>query len=116
MRTSRPSTRGCCHDLGRCRCRRRARLLIVGDDLSGTADCAVTCAHFGLDSVVALGADADAALAEDVLALDADTRGLAAGDAARLNTAAWQRTATVVGCTRKSIPPCAAMSPPRSPR
>ncbi|MFS2117557.1 four-carbon acid sugar kinase family protein, partial [Herbaspirillum frisingense] len=69
----------------------RARLLIVGDDLSGTADCAVTCTHFGLDSVVALGADADAALqAVDVLALDADTRGLPPGDAARLNAAAWQ--------------------------
>ncbi len=69
----------------------RARLLIVGDDLSGTADCAVTCTHFGLDSVVALGADTDAALqAVDVLALDADTRGLPPGDAARLNAAAWQ--------------------------
>ena len=67
----------------------RARLLIVGDDLSGTADCAVTCANVGLDSVVVLGVQADAALAEaDVLALDADTRALGPDEAARINAAA----------------------------
>ncbi|MFJ3055207.1 4-hydroxythreonine-4-phosphate dehydrogenase PdxA [Herbaspirillum sp. NPDC087042] len=67
----------------------RARLLIVGDDLSGTADCAVTCANVGLDSVVVLGVQADAALAEaDVLALDADTRAMGAEEAARINAAA----------------------------
>lgn len=66
-----------------------ARLLIVGDDLSGTADCAVTCAGIGLDSVVVLGVQADAALAAaDVLALDADTRARPAHEAARINAAA----------------------------
>ncbi|RDU99493.1 4-hydroxythreonine-4-phosphate dehydrogenase PdxA [Trinickia dinghuensis] len=65
-------------------------LLMIGDDLSGTADCAVTCAAIGLASVVGLGVQAaggstDAA----VLAIDTDTRRAAAADAARATVAVW---------------------------
>ena len=58
-----------------------ARILIVADDLSGAADCAVACAVEGIDSLVALNeaaSDADA----DVLALDANTRAMAPHEAA----------------------------------
>ncbi|MBO9538600.1 4-hydroxythreonine-4-phosphate dehydrogenase PdxA [Herbaspirillum sp.] len=78
---------------------RHTRLLIIGDDLSGTADCAVTCANVGLDSMVLLGAEAEAgagetALAVDVLALDTDSRQLAGADAARRNADAWRTHAS----------------------
>lgn len=64
-----------------------ARVLIVADDLSGAADCAVACAVQGVDSLVLLdkaASDADA----DMLALDANTRAMtpreAAAETARL--------------------------------
>ncbi|CAH2918683.1 MAG: Alcohol dehydrogenase (EC [uncultured Paraburkholderia sp.] len=67
-----------------------ARLLIIGDDLSGTADCAVTCARHGLTSVVSLGpAPAMDAARIDVLAIDTDTRRQLPADAARANQEAW---------------------------
>lgn len=68
-----------------------ARLLIIGDDLSGTADCAVTCIHHGLRSVVSLGQQL-AGLASgdvDVLAVDTDTRRHAPADAASANEQTW---------------------------
>lgn len=72
-----------------------ARLLIIGDDLSGTADCAVTCARHGLQSVVSLDlARAADAAQVDVLAIDTDTRRHAPADAARANEAAWRAHAT----------------------
>ena len=48
------------------------RILVLADDLTGAADCAVACASCGLSAVVALddGRDSDA----EVLAIDADTR------------------------------------------
>ncbi|MCP3728113.1 4-hydroxythreonine-4-phosphate dehydrogenase PdxA [Paraburkholderia sp. CNPSo 3272] len=67
-----------------------ARLLVIGDDLSGTADCAVTCTHHGLRSVVNLGVEsANAADDVDVLAVDTDTRRHAPAEAARTNAQAW---------------------------
>ncbi|EJL81579.1 4-hydroxythreonine-4-phosphate dehydrogenase [Herbaspirillum sp. CF444] len=69
----------------------RARLLIIGDDLSGTADCAATCVNFGLDSMVVLGASAgESAAAIDVLALDTDSRQRTGTEAAHLNRHAWR--------------------------
>lgn len=72
-------------------CERRARLLIIGDDLSGTADCAVTGARLGLRSVVTLHARTPS-LADriDVLAVDADSRRLDAASAARNNADVWR--------------------------
>ena len=66
---------------------RRAQMLIIADDLSGAADCAVGCTNHGLHAVVALGDDG-AEIDADVLAVDGDTRRLqpehAAQEAARL--------------------------------
>ncbi|WP_432240124.1 4-hydroxythreonine-4-phosphate dehydrogenase PdxA [Herbaspirillum robiniae] len=73
--------------------RQRTRLLIIGDDLSGTADCAVTCANVGLDSMVLLGAGVGAGESSAevaVLALDTDSRQLGADAAARINAQAWR--------------------------
>ncbi|QGZ64937.1 4-hydroxythreonine-4-phosphate dehydrogenase PdxA [Paraburkholderia acidisoli] len=74
------------------------RLLILGDDLSGTADCAVKCTHRGLTSVVCLDAAhalASAAVATeaasaDVLAIDTDTRRATHAAAATANANAWR--------------------------
>jgi len=55
--------------------------VILADDLSGAADCAVTCVHWGLNTLVTLGAPAAGAIA-DVISIDADTRGLDAATAA----------------------------------
>lgn len=57
------------------------RMLIVADDLSGAADCAIACTAAGLDALVVLGGTSgDGA---DVLAVDANTRRLAPAAAAR---------------------------------
>ena len=68
------------------------KLLIFGDDLSGTADCAVTGASLGLESVVMFDAHMARALPEriDVLAIDLDCRRSAPDVAARANADAWQ--------------------------
>lgn len=68
------------------------KLLILGDDLSGTADCAVTSAALGLASIVMLNAHAARALpvCVDVLAVDLDCRRSAAEVAARANADAWR--------------------------
>lgn len=59
---------------------RRQEIVIVADDLSGAADCAVSCAVRGLRAVVQLAAE-DPAFAQ-VLAIDAATRGMPADRAA----------------------------------
>ena len=79
---------------------RRLRLLIIGDDLSGTADCAVTGARLGLCSVVTLDAHVHSAAVMpeasitpdviDVLAVDADSRRLDATSAAHRNADVWR--------------------------
>ncbi|RKR37823.1 4-hydroxythreonine-4-phosphate dehydrogenase PdxA [Paraburkholderia sp. BL17N1] len=82
---------------------REPRLLIIGDDLSGTADCAVTGARLGLRSVVMLdarmpkltgeGGEADVTRGIDVLAVDADSRRLGAETAAQVNVKVWRELA-----------------------
>lgn len=57
------------------------RLLIVADDLSGAADSAIACTRTGLCATVSLGDGAVEPSAE-VLAVDCDTRGLSAHEAA----------------------------------
>lgn len=58
-------------------------VLIVADDLSGAADCAVSCAIRGLYTEVVLETSAEAVSSADVVAIDANTRHLAPIDAAR---------------------------------
>jgi D-threonate/D-erythronate kinase len=72
-------------------------MLIVADDLSGAADCAIGFANAGRRTVVALGADEAAGAARDaaagrlaVIALDTDSRRLALADAASRAAQAWQ--------------------------
>ena len=56
------------------------RLVIIADDLSGAADCAVVCVQAGLDTLVILGDLAQEPVA-DVLSVDGDTRGRPRADA-----------------------------------
>jgi uncharacterized protein YgbK (DUF1537 family) len=56
-------------------------MLIIADDLSGAADCGIACVAAGLETVVILGEMPEIPQA-DILAVDADTRGLAPGEAA----------------------------------
>lgn len=57
------------------------RLLILADDLSGAADCAIACVGSGLRASVAFG-DQKLDLASDVLSIDCDTRPLEPAEAA----------------------------------
>ena len=57
------------------------RILILADDLSGAADCGIACVNAGLKVVVTLGSPSSTTEA-DVIAIDADTRGLGAVQAA----------------------------------
>ncbi|WP_186037979.1 four-carbon acid sugar kinase family protein [Burkholderia gladioli] len=68
---------------------RASRLLIVADDLSGAADCAIAFAAAGRRTVVSLDASAPARPAA-VLAVDTDTRRLAPAEAARRAADAWR--------------------------
>lgn len=66
-------------------------LLIVADDLSGAADCAIGFANLGRRTVVALDATRpDAGTNAAVVAVDTDTRRLAPADAARRVVDAWR--------------------------
>ncbi|QYD72546.1 four-carbon acid sugar kinase family protein [Paraburkholderia edwinii] len=72
-------------------------MLIVADDLSGAADCAIGFANAGRHTVVALGADEAVEAANDaaagrvaVIALDTDSRRLAPADAASRAAQAWR--------------------------
>jgi uncharacterized protein YgbK (DUF1537 family) len=58
------------------------QVLILADDLSGAADCSIACLRTGLDAEVALGPEYDLSRA-NIFAVDADTRGLTAADAAK---------------------------------
>ncbi|MFV8604300.1 4-hydroxythreonine-4-phosphate dehydrogenase PdxA [Ralstonia pseudosolanacearum] len=73
------------------------KLLILADDLSGAADCAVAGVRAELRSVVMLRADVDQPAGQptgtDVLALDTDTRRANAVDAAARQVAAWHALA-----------------------
>src|SRR5271154_2468445 len=60
-----------------------AELLIIADDLSGAADCAVTCFNAGLASLVVLNGDAQTPHAE-ALAIDTDSRRLSGARAAEV--------------------------------
>jgi len=64
-------------------------LLIVADDLSGAADCAIAFAAAGLRTVVSLDSNASDANAT-VIAADTDTRRLSPADAAKRTASAWQ--------------------------
>ncbi|WP_186080397.1 four-carbon acid sugar kinase family protein [Burkholderia gladioli] len=68
---------------------RASGLLIVADDLSGAADCAIAFAAAGRRTVVSLDASAPARPAA-VLAIDTDTRRLAPAEAARRAADAWR--------------------------
>jgi 4-hydroxythreonine-4-phosphate dehydrogenase len=69
------------------------KLLILADDLSGAADCAVAGVRAGLRSAVLLRADGGQPAGADVLALDTDTRRANAVDAAARQVAAWHALA-----------------------
>jgi uncharacterized protein YgbK (DUF1537 family) len=56
-------------------------ILIIADDLTGAADCGAACAARGLETVVALD-DSDGIPRTEVLAFDANTRGMTAEKAA----------------------------------
>ena len=64
--------------------------LIIADDLSGAADCAIGFAAQGARTVVTLDPSADADIAADVVAADVDSRRLAPRDAAARNLDAWR--------------------------
>ena len=64
------------------------RLLILADDLSGAADCGVSCIAAGLDTVVALEGTADG-IEADIVALDADTRAMAPDAESALLAHGW---------------------------
>lgn len=66
------------------------RVLVVADDLSGAADCGIAFAASGLSTVVMLS-DAPAAVAADVLAVDANSRRLPPEEAAAVNARLVQR-------------------------
>jgi uncharacterized protein YgbK (DUF1537 family) len=57
------------------------RMLIIADDLSGAADCAIACVSSGLSAVVAFG-DGHRDLTGEVLSIDCDTRHLNSAAAA----------------------------------
>ncbi|MDN4573230.1 Hrp-dependent type III effector protein [Pandoraea cepalis] len=64
-------------------------MLIVADDLSGAADCAIGFTNAGRRSVVSLDIEGFNATAQ-VVAIDIDTRRLSAHEAAARAVAAWQ--------------------------
>ncbi len=59
-------------------------MLILADDLSGAADCAISCVSAGLSSAVLLGSDITGAVA-DVIAIDLDSRALSEAQARKLS-------------------------------
>ncbi|CAG9169121.1 D-threonate kinase [Cupriavidus pampae] len=66
--------------------------LVIADDLSGAADCAIGFAAAGACTMVTLdAAAADSALAADVIAADVDSRRMAPAQAAARNVEAWDR-------------------------
>lgn len=70
-------------------------ILIIADDLSGAADCAIGTANAGLESIVVF--DPAAPARSQVVAVDADSRRLPASEARALNAALGARAADA-GC------------------
>jgi uncharacterized protein YgbK (DUF1537 family) len=68
------------------------RMLILADDLSGAADCAIACTGTGMSAVVSLGDEAPN-ISGEVLALDSDSRHLEPHAAANRVTALVRRYA-----------------------
>ena len=66
-------------------------ILIIADDLSGAADCAIGTANAGLESIVVF--DPAAPARSQVVAVDADSRRLPASEARALNAALGARAA-----------------------
>ncbi len=66
------------------------RIVILADDLSGAADCAMACHRAGMDAQVRLDPQASGAPAQ-ALALDLDSRALPSGEALALTLGAWDR-------------------------
>jgi uncharacterized protein YgbK (DUF1537 family) len=67
------------------------RIVILADDLSGAADCAMACHRAGMAAQVRLDPEATGEPAE-ALALDLDSRALPPGDALERTQAAWDVT------------------------
>jgi uncharacterized protein YgbK (DUF1537 family) len=67
-------------------------ILIIADDLSGAADCAIGFASTGYRTVVTLDMPAQGpdVTSADVIAVDTDTRRLTPAEAAQRTSAAWQ--------------------------
>ena len=68
------------------------QILIIADDLSGAADCAIACAGSGLSAVVTFG-DLQEEVATEVLSIDADTRNLEPDLAAQQTATLFHRHA-----------------------
>lgn len=68
------------------------QILIIADDLSGAADCAIACAGSGLSAMVTFG-DLQKEVATEVLSIDADTRNLEPGLAAQQTATLFHRHA-----------------------
>jgi uncharacterized protein YgbK (DUF1537 family) len=66
------------------------RIVILADDLSGAADCAMACHRAGMDAQVRLDLEASGAPVE-ALALDLDSRALSPGEAVGRTLATWDR-------------------------
>jgi uncharacterized protein YgbK (DUF1537 family) len=66
------------------------RWLILADDLTGAADCAIAFARRGLASAVSWGERLDAAAWPEVFSYDANSRGMTAGRAALTHAAALE--------------------------
>jgi uncharacterized protein YgbK (DUF1537 family) len=64
------------------------RIVILADDLSGAADCAMACHRAGMAAQVRLNREAPGASAE-ALALDLDSRALSPGEAMERTLGAW---------------------------
>jgi uncharacterized protein YgbK (DUF1537 family) len=65
------------------------RIVILADDLSGAADCAMACHRAGMDAQVRLDPEAPAAPAE-ALALDLDSRALSPEEALARTLGVWE--------------------------
>jgi D-threonate/D-erythronate kinase len=66
------------------------KILVIADDLTGAADCAVAFAGHGLHTVVVLG-NTDTELTAEIVSVDADTRRLPPGHAAAETTRLLRR-------------------------
>ena len=77
-------------------------ILIIADDLSGAADCAVGAARHGLESVVLWG-DPPSKASAQIVAINADTRYRAADEAAAIQVRLWENYGTSSDGTRPRL-------------